>query len=59
MDIEEKILARWNKAKQELRLKHIAELDKLDADWTEILIKTKTLLKENPNAIKGFERIFT
>ena len=59
MDIETKILERWNKAKQELRLKHIAEMDKLDANWTKTLIQTKTLIKENPNAIKGFERIFT
>jgi hypothetical protein len=52
--IETEIVARWNRNKEELKLKQIAELDRLDKRFTELLVKYAKNIKGKPELEKYF-----
>ena len=50
--IEIEITARWKKEKEELRLKHLDELNKMDKRFTYLLVKYAENFKGNPELMK-------
>ena len=52
--IEMEITARWKKEKEELKLKHLNELDRMDKRFTELLVKYANNIKGKPELEKYF-----